>query len=888
MKWVRYFSNRAEKVFFAYTTKIMKRSAKKVRLASHIKPERYQIAFRPDLDAFVFEGEETISLTFTRKVKEITLHSIELDIESAVIIQHKQKFFATSISYDEKDETATFKFPKFLEEGKAKLTLVFRGVLNDKMHGFYRSRYEVEGKEYHMATTQFEATDARRAFPCFDEPSLKAVFDVKLIVPHKSTALSNTMPISIREHSAGYQVVEFSSTPKMSTYLVAFIVGDLEHIEKKTKEGVLVRVFTTPGKKHQAEFALDCAVKTLSFFSEYFDIPYPMPVLDMVAIPDFESGAMENWGAITYREEALLVDAENSSASARQWVAVVVAHELSHQWFGNLVTMEWWTHLWLNEGFASYIEYLAVDHLFPEWEMWTEFVAGDLGGALSLDSLKHTHAIEVPVHHPEEISEIFDAVSYSKGASIIRMLAEYVGEKDFRDGLRYYLKKYSYQNTETNHLWESLEKISKKPVTKIMSAWTGKPGHPVLSVERTRGKLKINQSRFFRSDISKKETMDKTVWQVPVSVIGKDHAGEEKFMLEKRNAYIDTAFSNGWIKLNAGESSVMRVNYSPDLWSLLASPVATKTLASVDRLGLIRDSFDLAMSGDLDAPTALDFASAYKDETNYAVWQELATGLATIDNLVGGESFAALYEEYCRDIFAPMVKKVGWKKKAGDGHSEVLLRSLILAHAGRYGDERVLAKSRALFGGVKKGKNAIPADLRSVVYNTVARYGEKADYEKLMEMYKRATLHEEQNRIASALGRFTQKELLEKTLKFSLSKDVRAQDTMRFVGATLSNSKGRDLAWKFIKKEWPAFIERYGGGKSLSSLVSYLGVFVRRNDAVDIEKFFKKNPAPGAARTTEQVLERIYMKASWLSRDKKKIAKWLKTRENKNKKPGEL
>src|SRR3989344_7450277 len=418
----------------------MKKSTKKVRLAPYVKPERYRLSLKPDLDAFVFEGEETIMLTLEKKVKEITLHSKDLEIESAVIVQNKKSFSATSITYNEKAETATFVFPKSLEVGKAKLSLVFRGVLNDKMHGFYRSRYEVAGREYHLATTQFEATDARRAFPCFDEPAAKAVFDIQLIVPNKSTAISNTMPTAIREPSPGYQVVEVSPSPKMSTYLVAFIVGDLEYIEKKTEEGVLVRVFTTPGKKHQAEFALDCAVKSLSFFTKYFDIPYPMPVLDMVAIPDFASGAMENWGAVTYREEALLIDHENSSAAAKQWVAVVVAHELSHQWFGNLVTMEWWTHLWLNEGFASYIEYLAVDHIFPDWEMWTEFVSSDLGNALSLDSLKHTHPIEVPVHHPDEISEIFDAVSYSKGASVIRMLAEYIGEKDFRDGLRHYLR----------------------------------------------------------------------------------------------------------------------------------------------------------------------------------------------------------------------------------------------------------------------------------------------------------------------------------------------------------------------------------------------------------------------------------------------------------------
>lgn len=852
-----------------------KKSLKSVRLEAHIKPQRYQISLKPDLDAFLFEGEEVITLALTKKVKKITLHSLDLEIESVVVVQNKVKIFANKISYDKKSETATFTFPKSLNIGKAKLRLLFRGVLNDKMHGFYRSRYEVNGKEYFLATTQFEATDARRAFPCFDEPSVKSIFEVKLIVPNDTTALSNTMPTSIREHSLGYQVVEFSPTPKMSTYLLAFIVGDLEYIEKKTKEGVLVRVFTTPGKKHQAEFALECAVKTLSFFTEYFNIPYPMPVLDMVAVPDFASGAMENWGLVTYREEALLIDNDNSSASSKQWVATVVAHELSHQWFGNLVTMEWWTHLWLNEGFASYIEYLAVDHIFPEWDMWTEFVSHDLGQALSLDSLRHTHPIEVEVHHPEEISEIFDAVSYAKGASVIRMLAEYLGEKDFRDGLRHYLKKYSYKNTETEELWGALEKVSKKPVKKMMNAWTGKPGHPVVNVSRNGNELEIEQMRFFRSPRSEKEVTDQTVWQVPLSILGVNKNEREHHLLTNKKKKIHTSFTEGWVKLNAGESSVARINYSRELWGLLEKPISDGSLLVVDRLGLIRDSFDLAMSGDGDTPTALNFASAYKNETSYAVWSELERGLAMVDMLVSQESFYKDYKEYCRDIFAPMVKKVGWRRKNTDGHSDILLRELILSNAGKYGDESVIEKARALFNNVKDSKNPVSADLRGVVYNTVARYGGSAEYEKLLKMYKSATLHEEKGRIGYALGCFNEKNLLERTLAFSLSSNVRNQDTISIIGGVFSNKNGMDLAWKFVKKEWPVFLDRYGGGKSLSGLVSCLGVFGDERKAEEIEKFFAKNSAPGSARTIEQSLERIRTKADWLSRDKKKIKTWL-------------
>ena len=328
-----------------------------VRLPAHVKPQRYKIMLKPDLDNFTFYGEETIYLTLEKPTKEITLHAVELDVKSVEWIHKGKESWGGKVKYDKKAETTILTFSKNLEKGKGELKLNFKGVLNDKMRGFYRSRYVHEGSNKHLATTQFESTDARRAFPCFDEPSLKAIFDVTLMVPGHLSAISNTIESSVSEHESGLKVVEFAPTPKMSTYLLAFIVGEFEYIEAPLRQGFagqgkrLVRVFTTPGKKEQARFALDVAIKCLDFYEDYFGIKYPLPVLDMIAIPDFAAGAMENWGAVTYRESTLLIDAERSSTANKQWVAMVIAHELAHQWFGNLVTMEWWTHLWLNEGF---------------------------------------------------------------------------------------------------------------------------------------------------------------------------------------------------------------------------------------------------------------------------------------------------------------------------------------------------------------------------------------------------------------------------------------------------------------------------------------------------------------------------------------------------------
>jgi len=323
------------------------------RLPTFVKPERYKIMLKPNLETFIFEGEEAIYLVLEKSTKVITLHSVDLEIESVEWVHKNHELWAGKIKYNKKSETATFIFAKSLEKGKGELRLKFKGLLTDKMRGFYRSKYTHEGLDKHLATTQFESTDARRAFPCFDEPAQKAIFDVTLMIPAKTVAISNTLETSVKEHESGYQIVEFAPTPKMSTYLLAFIIGDFEYIEGKRGNGDVVRVFTTPGKKDQAKFALDVAVKCMKFYEEYFDIDYPLPVLDMIAIPDFAAGAMENWGAVTYRESTLLIDEEKSSSANKQWVAMVIAHELAHQWFGNLVTMEWWTHLWLNEGLQA-------------------------------------------------------------------------------------------------------------------------------------------------------------------------------------------------------------------------------------------------------------------------------------------------------------------------------------------------------------------------------------------------------------------------------------------------------------------------------------------------------------------------------------------------------
>jgi puromycin-sensitive aminopeptidase len=587
----------------------MKNATKQsIRLSTDIEPSRYKLLLKPNLEKFTFTGEETITIKLHKPTATITLHAVDLDITN-VVWKDKKQTVQGKVSYNKKTETATFAFPKKLSAGEGEVSLLFSGVLGENLRGFYRSKYMVNGQEYYMATTQFESTDARRAFPSFDEPSMKAIFDVTLMIPPLTTAISNTLETDISEHESGYRIVNFAPTPKMSTYLLAFVVGQFEYIEKKTKRGVVVRVFVTPGKKKQALFALDTAVKSLEFYEDYFAISYPLPVLDLIAVPDFAAGAMENWGAVTYRETAILVDDLHSSAANKQWVALVIAHELAHMWFGDLVTMEWWTHLWLNEGFASYIEYLAVDKLFPQWDMWSQFVQMDHGGALSLDGLKSTHAIEVDVHHPDEISEIFDAVSYSKGASVIRMLAAYLGEKDFRDGLRHYLKKHAYANASTTDLWESFEKISGKPVRSMMQNWTRKPGYPYVRVEEKGVDIRLTQQRYFSSSIEARKEKDTTVWSIPIAVRRQTKKQPIQIFMDKKAVHLPKTENSEWIKLNTEETSFIRVDYPATFLKRFATPIATKELSAIDRFGIIRDAFDLSQTGYLPTKEALELSS---------------------------------------------------------------------------------------------------------------------------------------------------------------------------------------------------------------------------------------------------------------------------------------
>lgn len=853
----------------------MRKNKKSVLLPSYLIPERYKIVLHPDLDKCTFNVQETVYFELKKATNELIFHAVDLRVNEASLLFGENKIKASKTVYDPKNETVKFIFSKKISKGKFELLLNFDGFITNKMCGFYQSSYVVGEEKKILAVTQFESTDARRAFVCVDQPAAKAIFDITFVVPADKNVVSNTYITDTKVHDNGYKIVSFAPTPKMSTYLVAFIVGDLEHLEKKTEDGVLVRVFVTPGKNHQAQFALDTACKILTFYNKYFGIKYPLPLLDMIAIPDFAAGAMENWGAVTYRETALLIDPTHSSASAKQRVALVIAHELAHQWFGNLATMQWWTHLWLNEGFASWIEYLAVDHVFPEWDIWTQFVVDDYGRAMELDALKNTHPVEVEVGHPHEISEIFDAISYSKGASIINMLYSYIGAKSFQKGLQNYLKKHQYSNASTGDLWTAFEKASGKPVKKIMSGWTSKPGYPVVSVLENRGRLVLKQKRFFSNGNTMKREKQSSSWKIPMLLDNSSKLRPE--LLEKGSISLDIKIKD-WLNLNASQRGFYRLLYDRVLLEKLVAPIKDKKIDASNRIGILNDAFAMSKAGLCQIDEVLPLLSSYKQETNYTVWKNLALIMDEVDNLLWGTKHYEQFQKFASLIYEDIVKNVGWDKKSTDGHTGALLRELVLAQSGKYGNEDVIKKAKEMFSDHVSGKKYVDPDLRVVVYGLVAKNGGEDEYNKMMSLYDKETMSEEKNRLAIGLCKFKQKELISRTLEFIFSPKVRSQDAPILMIAIGANNSAHDTAWEFLKKNWKTVYERYKDGHFLMGrfVSGVANDFKTEEKAKDIEFFFKKNPAPAIARTVAQSVEQIRAKAFWFKNSQKGLDRFFK------------
>ena len=777
------------------------------------------------------------------------------------------------MDYATESQQTTLNLDTPLKPGDAELQIKFVGCLNDKMAGFYRSKYTVNGEEKWMATTQFESTDARRAFPCWDEPALKAKFRVSLSIPKSLDALGN-MPIKTKEEEGDLVKFTFEESPIMSTYLLAFIVGEFDYVEDKTNEGVLVRVYTPPGKSEQGKYALDIACRTLSFYTEYFGISYPLPKSDMIAIADFSSGAMENWGLITYRETALLIDS-SSGITQKQRVAYVVAHELAHQWFGNLVTMEWWKELWLNEGFATWVGNLAVAEFYPEWNIWTSFSSSYFSNAQSLDSMLTTHPIEVEVYNSAEIDEIFDAISYCKGASIIRMIATYLGEEAFKKGLNIYLNRHQYANATTDDLWKALSESSGKNVKQFMDNWIKRPGLPVLTVKQVDenpNQLSISQERFLSS--GKKATEEQnSIWNCSIGVLT-EHTKEPIFIEFNSESQVITLpdgivkDSNDWIKLNASQSGFFFVNYDSKMLNNLTKAVNEKKLSPLDCIGLLSDAYSLTKSGRMKTSQLLQLLQGFSNETEYTVIEEIYSSLSAINTIWENQPCSDSIRKFAADLVSPTVKRLGWDSKKDDSDLDKLLRVLAISNASKYGDKDVINEALKRF---EQGRESIDADIRRTVYKIAVQHGPEENFEKMKEIFRSAPMHAEKLQALSAMGASKDPSLKLKTLEFVvLGDEVRSQDIVYGPSSVNNSLEGTEIAWNFLKENWETYKTKLAGsGYLLARCIQYSSSgFLSEERAVEVENYFKEHPTPQAERAIQQTLESIRSKSAWLNRDK--------------------
>jgi aminopeptidase N len=819
------------------------------RLPSNVVPRAYRLVLEPDLEAFTFRGSVEIDLELAKPAAEIVLHAAELEIRSA-----RAGSAVLGIRLDPSKERLVLSSPAPLPAGKAVLSLEFTGVLNDRMRGFYRSVYtRPDGSRGVLATTQFESTSARRAFPCFDEPALKAVFEVTLVVPAALTAVSN-MPLRSEANEGVRRRVRYAPTPVMSTYLLAFAVGEFESLEATTKDGVPVRVHATPGRIGLCRFALETAVRGLEFFDAYYGIPYreSLPKCDLLAIPDFEFGAMENWGAITFRETAIFVDPKKSSVPQRRRVAEVVLHELAHQWFGNLVSPEWWSYLWLNESFATFMAYKAEAALFPEWNVWEEYLAQITSAGKSLDSLRSSHPIEVIVRDPDEVDQIFDAISYNKGGSVLRMLEASMGEEGFRDGVRRYLRKHAYACASSDDLWGALGGA----VPAMMDGWTRRTGWPVLHVKAGG---KVRQERFLLDRDPEKPVEDPTLWDLPVAWEG----GSGR--LAAREGLLAAPPGS---KLNAGQAGFYLVNYDAEGWKALAGRLGS--LPAPDRYGLQEDAYSLLRAGYLGIGTYLDLMGAFGAEDNPHVWAGVADGLAALTDVFHGEPAAAKLEVLARNLAGPAAARIGWEERAGESSERILLRSTLIGSAVRFGDPGVVAEAKRRFGDAAKG---LPPDLRSAIFQAAARHGEDSAFDSLISLYEKADLPEVKVQLLRAMGAFRREAPLRRAVAYALSDKVRLQDAMYVFSGVPIETKA--AAWGLLKEHWATIDARYGKSGLIGHFVSAASSGIPREEhAADVEAFFKTHPAPYASEKIKQTLEGIRARAKFRARNSAALARY--------------
>jgi puromycin-sensitive aminopeptidase len=836
------------------------------RLPRTVVPRRYELTLAPDLRNFTFEGAETVTVVVTEPVTELVLNAAELDVLRATL--HRtgdERTIEGSIALDAERERLTITLDGEAEAGEWLLDLTFTGTLNDQLAGFYRSTFkDADGNEQVIATTQFESTDARRAFPCWDEPDFKASFAVTLVVDQGLLALSNGAQIDERILDDGRRAVTFAETMVMSTYLVAFVVGPLETTDPVDVDGTPLRVAYVPGKRHMADFALEAGAHSLRFFAEFFGIPYPSDKLDLIALPDFAFGAMENLGCVTFRETALLVDLETGSRVELERVADVVAHEIAHMWFGDLVTMKWWNGIWLNEAFATFMELLAVDAFRPEWERWVSFSTGR-AAAMNTDGMRATRPVEFPVAAPEEAEGMFDVLTYQKGASVVRMLEQYLGAETFREGIRLYMRKHAYLNTETTDLWDAIEEASGEPVRSTMDSWIFQGGYPVVTVDTADdGSIELAQRRF--RYLPSPDDADAR-WQVPVilraSVDGV--VATRKLLLTEASATIE--FGPGkvdWIVVNAGGSGFYRTRYSAEQLRRLTADLEAARLSAVERYNLLSDTWAAVWAGLAPVDDFIELARLFGDEQDPTVWSAVLAPFSVFERALPVDQREGL-QAFVRRLAGPAFARLGWTATEEEGEKIPTLRNLLLGALGTVGaDSDVRWRAGELHAKYLEDRSAVDPDIVPALVTIAATTGGEGEYQKLLDRYRNPATPQEEVRYLMALASFGNEGLLRRTLDMAAT-EVRTQNAPFVINAALGNLEHGDVAWAWLKERWQELLDKFPDN-SHARMVESVSV-LPSSVTDDVRAFLTAHPVKAGQRTVEQTLERMDVNVAFRRRE---------------------
>ncbi len=820
------------------------------RLPRHVVPKQYELVLTPDLEAATFTGTVLIKVDVSTSTTTIECHAADLDV-SKVVIRAGAEEWIPSVDLDAQTERMVLTTDSPVPVGSAEISATFSGFLNDQLRGFYRSTYnDEEGVERVIATTQFQSTDARRAFPCWDEPEWKAIFETTLIVAAEDVAVTNTAEAEVATMADGRRRIRFAPTMPMSTYLVAFVVGPLEITPSVDAGGVPIRVVHRPGKDHLTAFALEVAAHALEWFADYYAIPYPSDKVDLIAIPDFAFGAMENLGCVTFREVLLLVDPDASSQPELQRVADVINHELAHMWFGDLVTMRWWEGIWLNEAFATFMEVACSDAFRPDWKVWDTF-ARARAASFEVDALASTRPIEYPVVTPEDAEGMFDLLTYEKGAAVVRMLEQYLGTETFRDGVRDYLRTHAYSNTETSDLWDALERVSGQPVRQMMIGWIFQGGHPVIETNQAPHGLEVSQ-RHFTFD---PRAADDRTWAVPLAV--STATGNTNLLLTGKSVIL-TGLHEPAITTNAGASGFFRSQLDRDLIEKVATE-GPSSRSAPERHSLIDDGWALTVAGTLTADDYLTLASGFTGEDDLNVWQALSTGLAGLTRLVDDHHLPALQSRIAA-IVSPSLSSLGIDPRKTDDDRSAELRATLIRLMG------VVVEDPDTIDAARNRLEHPDTTISAASLSVVASNGAADEYNWIHGAWQGATDPQSEMRNLRALADLPHTSLIDRLLHDVSTGLVRTQDAYLVISRGLTNRHTGPHVWRWVVANWDDLTERLPSN-SIPRMLSGIVALDTPESVASVAGFMADHPIPQAGLQVDQHVERQKINAALKSRE---------------------